>query len=142
MRLALGTALMAFSLAALAAPKAELWERWQASTRGKVAISHAEWNDFLGDEHNFRQFNLTYPTRDGVIDTLAWEGIREAVDDVRYATLLKTLAAKVIATGKTENVYLGRQALLWLERVDETSADLNTARLEMINYILKLKEVQ
>ncbi|MGQ0586467.1 MAG: DUF547 domain-containing protein [Gammaproteobacteria bacterium] len=39
--------LMAPSLAALAAPKAELWARWEASTQGKVAIEHAEWNDWL-----------------------------------------------------------------------------------------------
>ena len=109
---------------------------------GNYIVSCNEWNDFLGEEYNYRQFNMTYPTRDGVIDTLAWEGMREAVDDVRYATLLKTLAAKAIATGKTEAQYAGRQALKWLELLDENSADLNTARLEMINYILKLSEVQ
>jgi len=47
-RLAAGCLLMAFSLAALAAPKAELWQRWSASTQGKVGIDHAAWNDFLG----------------------------------------------------------------------------------------------
>ncbi|MGH8481308.1 MAG: DUF547 domain-containing protein [Nevskiaceae bacterium] len=39
--------LMALSFAALAAPKAELWERWAASTAGKVAIDHSAWNGFL-----------------------------------------------------------------------------------------------
>ena len=47
MRFAASVALMAFSLAALAAPKAELWERWTASSQSKVGIDHAEWNDFL-----------------------------------------------------------------------------------------------
>lgn len=47
MRLLSGIALMAFSLAALAAPKAELWERWAASAPNKVGIVHKEWNDFL-----------------------------------------------------------------------------------------------
>lgn len=47
MRLAAATLLMAFSLAALAAPKAELWGRWAESTQSKVGIDHAEWNDFL-----------------------------------------------------------------------------------------------
>jgi len=109
---------------------------------GNYILSCSEWNDFLGAEYNFRQFNMTYPTLDGVIDTLAWEGMREAVDDVRYATLLKTLALKAVATGKTEAQYAGRQALQWLELLEEKSADLNTARLEMINYILKLSEAQ
>jgi len=47
MRFATFVALMAFSLAALAAPKAELWKRWAESTQSKVAIDHAEWDDFL-----------------------------------------------------------------------------------------------
>jgi len=48
MRLLSGLALMAFSLAALAAPKAELWERWNASAPNKVGIVHKEWDSFLG----------------------------------------------------------------------------------------------
>src|SRR5688572_7580705 len=47
MRLGAGCLLMAFSLAALAAPKAELWQRWAASAPSKVGIDHAAWNDFL-----------------------------------------------------------------------------------------------
>lgn len=47
MRLAAGGLLMAFSLAALAAPKAELWPRWATSTQSKVAIDHDAWNGFL-----------------------------------------------------------------------------------------------
>jgi hypothetical protein len=39
--------LMALSFAALAAPKAELWEKWAASTQGKAAIDHAAWNAFV-----------------------------------------------------------------------------------------------
>jgi hypothetical protein len=48
MRTLAGAALMAFSLAALAAPSADLWERWSASAANKVAVEHSEWNDFLG----------------------------------------------------------------------------------------------
>jgi len=47
MRLAAFFSLMALSLAALAAPKAELWERWAQSSQNKVAIDHGAWNDFL-----------------------------------------------------------------------------------------------
>jgi len=43
-----GALLMAFSLAALAAPSAELWARWDKSAANKVGISHAEWDVFLG----------------------------------------------------------------------------------------------
>lgn len=46
------------------------------------------------DHPTYRDHNLTYPTADGVIDTLAWEGFREAVDDVRYLTTLENLLKK------------------------------------------------
>jgi hypothetical protein len=39
--------LMALSFASLAAPRAELWERWAASKPSKVAIDHSAWNEFL-----------------------------------------------------------------------------------------------
>ena len=47
MRLTAVVGLMALSLAALGAPKAELWEHWAPSTQSKVGIDHAEWNDLL-----------------------------------------------------------------------------------------------
>ncbi len=47
------------------------------------------WNDV--DHPVYRDHNLTYPTVDGVIPTIAWEGLREAVDDVRYVTTLEAL---------------------------------------------------
>jgi len=109
---------------------------------GNYKLSCSSWNDFLGEKYNFRRFNMTYPTRDGVIDTLAWEGVREAVDDVRYATRLKALARAAIATGKTENVYAGRRALQWLDQVDPKRVNLDTARLEMINRITALAEFE
>ena len=43
-----GFLLMALSFAALAAPKAELWERWTAHAPNKVGIVHKPWDDFLG----------------------------------------------------------------------------------------------
>lgn len=48
MRFLTGLLLMAFSLAALAAPKAELWQRWAASAPNKAGIAHKDWDDFLG----------------------------------------------------------------------------------------------
>lgn len=49
------------------------------------------WNDI--DHSIYRDHVFAYPTVDGVIDTLAWEGFREGVDDVRYITTMeKSLA--------------------------------------------------
>lgn len=60
---------------------------------------------------------------------------------MRDATLLKMLAAKAVAAGGTEKLYSGRKAILWLEQFDEATGDLNTMRLEMIQRILKLREL-
>jgi hypothetical protein len=105
---------------------------------GNYILDSTTWNDFLGDVHNFRGFNMTYGTRDSVIDTIHWEGSREAVDDVRYATKLQQLAQQAITTGIPNTAYAGRQAQLWLELLDARSADLETVRLEMISHILNI----
>jgi hypothetical protein len=51
----------------------------------------AAWNDFDSPKRDkdYRDHMFTYPTSDGVIGTVQWEGFREGVDDTRYlATLL------------------------------------------------------
>ncbi len=96
------------------------------------------WNDFTGG--TFRQFNLVYPTSDGVIDTMAWEGFREGIDDVRYATKLKQDAAAAMASGNVRAAHAAKKALMWLELLEDKTADLAAARQEMIEQILKIRE--
>lgn len=97
------------------------------------------WNDFLRKE--FRSFCMVYPTANGMIDTLAWEGFREGIDDVRYATLLKQEAQKAIESGNAEARREAKKALMWLELLDAKSADLNATRQEIIEYILKIQKL-
>ena len=97
------------------------------------------WNDWATDL--YKPMALTYPTHDGLVDTIAWEGFREAIDDIRYATKLKELAERAIASGNLDNVYVGRKVLQWLALLDGSSADLNTVRAEMINYIMELNAI-
>jgi len=75
---------------------------------------------------------------EGVIDTLQWEGFREGVDDIRYATLLRGLAVKAAASRDIDAIYAGRQALQWFAVFDKEGADLSAARLEMIRMIMQL----
>ena len=100
-----------------------------------------DWNDFRGATYNFRGFNWIYYGTIEPINTIQFEGFREAIDDVKYATLLQQLARKAIATGKTENVYAGKIALQYLTLLDGKKADLNTVRLEMINHIMRLRSM-
>jgi len=95
------------------------------------------WNEFMGGA--FRCMNLVYPTSNGVIDTIAYEGFREGIDDVRYATKLKQEAAKAIASGDVKAIYTAKKALVWLELLDERTVDLNAVRMEMIEHILKIQ---
>ena len=66
------------------------------------------WNDI--DHPKYRDYNLTYPTADGVIDTLAWEGFREAADDVRYLTTIE----KLLSTVSTNTTAAADQARAFL----------------------------
>ncbi len=47
------------------------------------------WNDF--DSRSYRDHVFAYPASEGVIDTVQFEGFREAVDDVRYVSTLARL---------------------------------------------------
>jgi len=96
------------------------------------------WNDFLRKE--FRSFCMVYPTAEGMIDTIAWEGFREGIDDVRYATLLKQEAQKAIESGNATARREAKKALMWLELLDAKTADLAATRQEIIEYILKIQK--
>jgi hypothetical protein len=96
------------------------------------------WNDFENGQY---RICFVYPTREGIVDTLHWEGFREAIDDIRYATKLRQKAFEAIAGGGAEARYTGKKALQYLATLDEHNADLNTVRLEMIDHILKLYAV-
>ena len=105
-----------------------IYERQKANT----------WNDSATGVATFRTFNMVYPVKEGLIDTLAWEGFREGIDDIRYATLLKQRAQAAEQSGNQKARHLGRKALLWLETTDMEKADLQTVRREMITYILEI----
>ena len=86
----------------------------------------------------YRPMVYAYGTYNGVIDTIAWEGFREGVDDMRYATLLSDLAYKALKHGDVEVQHLGRKVFQYLSLLDRTSCDLDTVRAEMRRYIDRL----
>ncbi len=87
------------------------------------------WNDF--DNTDFRDEDFAYPTVNGAIDTIEWEGFREGVDDTRYlATLQKAIANSTNTSLKTE-------AQNWLNSLN-VSNDLYTTRAIMIDYTTRL----
>jgi hypothetical protein len=92
------------------------------------------WNDF--DHSSFRDHNFTYPTMDGVIDTIQWEGWREGVDDMRYLSTL--LNAIETAKGNGKDTSSAEAWLTALKNSDLKAVDLDAVRLEMTAYILSL----
>lgn len=97
------------------------------------------WNDMaVPYEPNLRAIVSVYGAADGVIDTLAWEGMREGLDDVRYATLLKQLAAAAAKSPDGDVLMKGRRALSFLAYWDGYRDDPDAFRAECINYILEL----
>lgn len=85
------------------------------------------WDDF--DHPDFRDHVFAYPTRNGVIDTVAWEGFREAIIDVRYLSTLKKLA----------ELYNSEDDLNYLARIKSTGViDLDKMRREIADRIISL----
>ena len=81
---------------------------------------------------------LVYGTGSGCVDTLAWEGFREGLDDIRYATKLKQLALPLSRGENVKARYAAKLALKLLADADRDDMDLATLRLEMIEWIQRL----
>ena len=95
------------------------------------------WNDF--DNKSYRDHVFAYPTVNGVIDTVQWEGFREGVDDVRYVTTLEKGIAAAKACGNKAAAKLAAESEMWLGKLD-IEGDLQALRLDMAQRIIRLKK--
>ena len=101
------------------------------------AFSFSTWNDLSCGL--YKPMNLGYPTSEGVVDTLAWEGFREGIDDMRYATRLLQLADSAATSKNLKLKIAGLKVHQYFALIDPETVDLNSLRLEMIRMILALK---
>lgn len=95
-------------------------------------------NEFFDNGANYRHFSVAYPQVDGVIGTLALAGVREAFDDIRYATLMKRLATTAMNSGQEDRVREGKRQLAWLSQVAAHDGDLDYLRLAFAHRIMIL----
>lgn len=114
---------------------------WQAGY--DVSLNYCWWRNNWNDmaipyEQNLRAIINVYGAYDSVIDTLAWEGIREGLDDIRYATLCKKLALKASKSANGTVMLKGRRVLSWLAYWDGYRSSPDAFRAECINNILAL----
>ena len=93
------------------------------------------WNDI---RDFYRAMMFVYGTGDGCVDTIQWEGFREGLDDIRYATKLLQLAQPLSHSPDTARRYPARKALQLLADADGDDMDLTTLRLEMVRHIQRL----
>ena len=115
---------------------------WQNNYDGAANYAYQHsfgniWNDF--DDVLYREHNFTYPTVDGVVDTIAWEGYREGVDDVRYMTKLEQLISSADKSGDKKHKDTAAKASEYLKTIDASEDDLNVVRSKMISYIMDLR---
>jgi len=111
---------------------------WQADYDGAMDFAYQFsnlsniWNDF-GD-CQYRDHNFTYPTMDGIIGTIQWEGWREGVDDIKYLTTLIDVVQQAGAQGQDTSIVME-----WIGNLkcsDLSALDLNVIRETMIGYIV------
>lgn len=108
------------------------------------------WNDL--DHPAYRDHVIAYPTANGVIDTIAWEGFREAIDDVRYLTTLEKYANLARQSSDPKRRDTGKQADEFLSTLRATikqkggnkkytmdfTVDLDDLRRQVIEFIKRL----
>ncbi len=93
------------------------------------------WNDF--DNINYRDHCFAYPTINGFINTVQFEGYREASNDIKYLTALQNS----IVDAKTRGVAT-KDIDLWLSTLKSTdlaNVNLDEIRSQIIDYILQLQ---
>jgi hypothetical protein len=106
-----------------------------ASDYGYCEALNNPYNDF--DIATYRDIVMVYPAINGVIDTIAWEGYREGIDDIRYGTTLKLKIQAAQKSADPKKRALAREAESFLNHLD-ISKDLDAIRSKMIDYILSL----
>ncbi len=78
------------------------------------------WNDW--DWTTYKQHMFSYPTQDGVVNTIQFEGFREGVNDIRYIN-------------KLEEVNPNSEYLTYLKTTSLSTLDMNEVRAKVIEEI-------
>jgi hypothetical protein len=110
---------------------------WKAGYDGAMNYAYFKsygnvWNDFDDPKQRFREETFVYPTSEGLISTIQWEGFREGIDDVKY---LSTLLNKVNKL-KQRNIDVS-EITEWIEEIAPND-DLDQLRNKIIDKILEI----
>lgn len=112
---------------------------WQNDFDGAMPYAYQDaagliWNDF--DQEPYRDHVFAYPTVNGVIDTIAWEGFREAIDDNRYIATLEELISS--SSDPEDSEVVSARAYL-NELRNHAPGDLDEIRDKLVEFIVLLR---
>ena len=148
---AVGSAVISYCYPFPSSENPQMYRRWNGFERyktyrydgnmlhGFATGTYDEFRDDPGGDGNYRNFCIAYKRRNGHIYTLAWEGWREAYDDLRYATKLKQICTPLLYAKDLGLRTEARKALGWLDRQDGSYTDLNALRRGLIDRILAIQ---
>ena len=94
------------------------------------------WNNFDGGA----SYTFAYPTMNGVIDTMEWEGFREGNDDNRYIATLQNTIASALISGDSAKAAAANSAQSYLNTLRVSilagnTSDLDSMRSSVISNI-------
>jgi hypothetical protein len=93
------------------------------------------YNDFDMPEA-YKDEMFVYPTTDGVIDTIQWEGFHEAVTDIQYLTTLLNVMATTTKDKTAAQAFIN--SIAGLDLTPNSTVNLDSIRAQMITYIQNL----
>jgi hypothetical protein len=118
---------------------------WKAGYDGACTYAYQHsfghgWDDFDGGKDwPLRDLNMAYPTVNGIIPTVEWEGYREGYDDLRYVATLENL----IEAHKRQDGTVGEAARMAHHRLlalDLEENSLDACRAAIVDEILTLRK--
>ncbi len=87
----------------------------------------------------YHRQNLSYPTASGKsVNTIAYEALREGLDDIRYITLLRMLADEAFDSGNQDAIYAAKKAVSVFELFDTNRMNLDLMRMEVADRIIHI----
>lgn len=120
---------------------------WNYGPETDPGYIHAvqQYSDFGPLIKMWKAHNMVYPTINGVIDTVQWEGYREGVDDVRYLTTLLDAVKQAENCDDNKTKCVVSEAKAYLKKlkngdVNKTREDLDVIRSEIVDFLLKLRK--
>lgn len=106
------------------------------------------YDDFSGQNHKERTLNLVYPSKNGLIDTLQWEALREGLDDYRLLELLTQQLSSRAKMDPEKKIHFNRELERLLSKYKSVDAyknvseqEFDTDRTTIMQFILDLNRL-